>query len=1076
MAIKFNHVTNTISFTSGACSASFVDSSATGIFETTGYARCCFVTTGQTGNFVTASQTGNFITTGQTGAFGGGGGGGTTLPNGTIANSAICWNGLAWTTGQSYVATGQTGVFETTGYARRCFVTQDQGCFFARIDEVSSNWTKSLIGIGADNLNLSYNGKIQVAANLGCFLVSDNFGKTWSCRSLPHSGGSFALEMSNDGSTMLLAPIFNWSCENDWMSIYISRNTGNTWCTLSNFNHPNPYSDGWSDIAISPDASKISAITHCGKLYYSSNSGITWATGLDYYSGSNPTFNPSAGPWWGEQLKMSSDGGVLAILTATPGGTENGINEIVYSSDSGNNWSIIKSGNIFGITMSDDGSKITAIEGDWTSNGYIGKILVSNDSGYNWTAKGPSGQWASIDMSSDGKFQIAGDYITTPGRIYISKDYGETWKSELYADGRDYQEIVGPIETPFEQALEVKISKNGERALLSAAGLAVCENIEGVRGYRFDGVYSYENKCFPHGSAEYPHLCWSEVEGIWTTGFIAGGGGSTLPNGTPANSALCWNGTSWVAAQTYVATGQTGNFSAHNLDFGNFNVTYKCNSNTISDSTGSAILEGSGNCIASSLNSQINNGCRNFISGACHNYIENGFCNCISGGNNIFSSILNGCCNRIVSNSCQVSILNGFCNCISCGIVGVIVGACCSLVCNGQAASVIGGVANQNCFSSRSVIVGGFNSYMCGSSTDAAIIAGNSNGMVGAVQSTVIGGVNNRLCHASTFLQTGNVIINGFLTRIGGCFNTNYNTIINTYCGCICSGSCNALINGTNSCLVSGASSSLIIGPSNTVCGYTGAIIIGSGITANAHNTLFVGNLRSTGIVSGNICGTGNFVTTSQTGAFALAAATGNFVTTSQTGCFITTGQTGAFGGGGGGTTLPNGTSTNSALCWNGSSWVAGQTYVPTGQTGNFLNTGAGYLGIKSIAESILINSSGAAGLINFDLICGSSLYYVGNATNNFSLNLRGSSTCTFSNLFPAFNSVSTTFIYNVGSTAYCLTGVCIDGSPYTVKWAGGGGNPSPELSAVNMYSITAIRTGASSSHWSLIGSLGFYS
>jgi hypothetical protein len=584
------------------------------------------------------------------------------------------------------------------------------------------------------------------------------------------------------------------------------------------------------------------------------------------------------------------------------------------------------------------------------------------------------------------------------------------------------------------------------------------------------------------------------------TGAFGGGGGSgtNLPNGTSENSALCWNGSAWVAAQTYVATGQTGDFSAHNFDFSNFNVTYKCNSNTISNSTGSAILEGSGNCIHSSLHSQINNGCRNFISGACHNYIENGFCNCISGGNNIFSSILNGCCNRIVSNSCQVGILNGFCNCISCGIVGAIVGACCSVICNGQAASVVGGVANQNCFSSRSVIVGGFNSYMCGSSTDAAIVAGNSNGMVGAVQSTVIGGVNNRLCHASTFLQTGNVIINGFLTRIGGCFNTSYNTIINTYSGCICSGSCNVLINGTSSCLMSGASSSLIIGPCNIVCGFTGAVIIGSGIIANANNTLFVGNLRSTGIISGNICGTGNFVTTSQTGAFALAAATGNFVTTSQTGCFITTGQTGAFGGGGGGTTLPNGSSTNSALCWNGSAWVAAQTYVATGQTGNFvrtsqtgcfittgqtgafggggggINTGSGYLSVNSVIESFtplnIINSSP----INFDVIPNSTLYYTGNTINDFSINLRGSSSCTLNSLLPLNNSLSVSFIHNLGAAPYSLIGVSIDGTARSVRWAGGGAAPTGITNAINVYSINIFKTGNNS--FSVLGSLGFFS
>lgn len=566
-----------------------------------------------------------------------------------------------------------------------------------------------------------------------------------------------------------------------------------------------------------------------------------------------------------------------------------------------------------------------------------------------------------------------------------------------------------------------------------------------------------------------------------TGAFGGGGGGTALPNGTTEDSALCWNGSAWVAAQTYVATGQTGNFSAHDFDFNDFNIVYKCNSNLVTSSTGSAILEGSGNCVGSSLYSQINNGCRNFISGGCHGYIENGFCNCISGGNNIYSSILNGCCNRIVNGSCNVGILNGFCNCVSSGIVGVIVGACCSIICNGQAVSIVGGVANQNCFSSRSAILAGFNNFTCGSSTDAAMVGGNSNGMVGAVQSTIIAGVNNRMCHASTFLQTGNVIINGFVSRIGGCFNTHYNTIINSYSGCICSGSFNTLINGTSSCLMTGALNSLIIGPSNVICNLNNAVIIGSGITANASNTLFTNNL----CVLGSIAGTGVFettgyarncyVTTGQTGSFAYVRCPSS----PAAGCVICYNGTNWVAGtsAGGGTSLPNGTSANSALCWNGSAWVASQTAETTGYArSNYLSTGAGYLPIKAVAENMLVTSSGACGSINFDLISGSSLYYAGNATSNFVLNLRGNSACSFSNLFPAFNSVSTTFIYNVGTTAYCLTGVYIDGNLCTVKWAGGGGSPTPELSAVNMYSIVAIRTGASISDWSLIGSIGFYS
>jgi hypothetical protein len=112
--------------TSWIAAQSYVATGQTGQFESSSYARTCFVNTGQTGNlnFVRCPSApltvgcvicwnGSSWVAGT--AAGGGGGGGTTLPNGTSANSAIRWDGTAWTTGQTYVCTGQTGMFATTG-------------------------------------------------------------------------------------------------------------------------------------------------------------------------------------------------------------------------------------------------------------------------------------------------------------------------------------------------------------------------------------------------------------------------------------------------------------------------------------------------------------------------------------------------------------------------------------------------------------------------------------------------------------------------------------------------------------------------------------------------------------------------------------------------------------------------------------------------------------------------------------------------------------------------------------------------------------------------------------------------
>jgi hypothetical protein len=157
---------------------------------------------------------------------------------------------------------------------------------------------------------------------------------------------------------------------------------------------------------------------------------------------------------------------------------------------------------------------------------------------------------------------------------------------------------------------------------------------------------------------------------------------------------------------------------------------------------------------------------------------------------------------------------------------------------------------------------------------------------------------------------------------------------------------------------------------------------------------------------------TGNFVTTGQTGVFALAANTGNFVT--------------------------------------------------TGQTGNFLSTGAGSVELGAIEEKVTVCSSvGASGLINFDIISSSSMYFILNSTADFSLNLRGNSSCTFNSFVDTNNALTTTFLNTNGSTAYKLTAISIDDNNEIIKWLDGSGvNPDGNADSVDLYTITIVKTG----------------
>jgi hypothetical protein len=149
----------------------YVATGQTGTFETTGYARRCFVTTGQTGDLRFIKCPSNAVTncvlcydgTNWVAGTVAGGGGGTTLTAGSSANSALCWNGVAWAAGQTYVATGQTGQFVGTGQTGQFVGTGQTGNFLTNFFGTGPNRViqslpkENLILMGVDNCILSLN-------------------------------------------------------------------------------------------------------------------------------------------------------------------------------------------------------------------------------------------------------------------------------------------------------------------------------------------------------------------------------------------------------------------------------------------------------------------------------------------------------------------------------------------------------------------------------------------------------------------------------------------------------------------------------------------------------------------------------------------------------------------------------------------------------------------------------------------------------------------------------------------------------------------------------------------------------
>lgn len=116
--------------------------------------------------------------------------------------------------------------------------------------------------------------------------------------------------------------------------------------------------------------------------------------------------------------------------------------------------------------------------------------------------------------------------------------------------------------------------------------------------------------------------------------------------------------------------------------------------------------------------------------------------------------------------------------------------------------------------------------------------------------------------------------------------------------------------------------------------------------------------------------------------------------------------------------------------------------------------------------EVINVSATAATGTINVEVgSLGSVWYYTTNASANFTLNFRKSSTVSLSTLLAVGQSVTITFLNTNGSTAYYPTAFQIDGSSVTPKWQNGSAPSAGNASAVDAYTFVIIKTASTPSY-----------
>lgn len=111
--------------------------------------------------------------------------------------------------------------------------------------------------------------------------------------------------------------------------------------------------------------------------------------------------------------------------------------------------------------------------------------------------------------------------------------------------------------------------------------------------------------------------------------------------------------------------------------------------------------------------------------------------------------------------------------------------------------------------------------------------------------------------------------------------------------------------------------------------------------------------------------------------------------------------------------------------------------------------------------ERWTVSATAATGTINFDADTQGILYYTTNASGNWTINLRGSSSTTMASKLDTNDSFTFAFFATQGSTAYYMTALTIDGSAQTIKWSGGTAPSAGNASATDVYTFTVIKTAA---------------
>ena len=117
----------------------------------------------------------------------------------------------------------------------------------------------------------------------------------------------------------------------------------------------------------------------------------------------------------------------------------------------------------------------------------------------------------------------------------------------------------------------------------------------------------------------------------------------------------------------------------------------------------------------------------------------------------------------------------------------------------------------------------------------------------------------------------------------------------------------------------------------------------------------------------------------------------------------------------------------------------------------------------NNLRERTSVSTTSATGTINFDILSHNVELRTNNAAANFELNLRGNASTLFHDVVATGETTSVAFESSMGSTAYYLTAIKVDGvTASPVHWQGGTTAPSEgNADGIDSYLINITKTGS---------------